>query len=179
MSTVWNFEIELSDIDRGMYDTLTFPLAQHPSETVEYLVARALAYALEFTEGLTFPPGGLSTPDNPALWVHDLTGQLTQWIEIGGPSPARVHKACKAADRVAIYHHKDLANYLSLMAKERVYSPEKVEIFGLDTALIGWIRDRVQKRTALTLSRNDGELYVEMGGESTSAAVVRQGWPAR
>ena len=42
-STVYHLEIELSDVDRGVYETLSLKAAQHPSETPGYLVARVLA----------------------------------------------------------------------------------------------------------------------------------------
>src|SRR5580658_10515320 len=94
-ATLYSFEVTLSDSDRGVYESLSFRVAQHPSETAEYLATRLLAYCLEYTQGLTFSKG-LSEPDLPALTVHDLTGVLTSWIEVGLPEPARLHKAAKA-----------------------------------------------------------------------------------
>ena len=62
-ATIYNFDIELADSDRGVYESLALRVARHPSESEEYLVARLLAYLLEFTEGIAFSPGGLSEPD--------------------------------------------------------------------------------------------------------------------
>src|SRR6186997_285586 len=106
-ATVYTLDIDLADSDRGVYETLALRVARHPSESEDYLVARVLAYCLEFTEGIAFSTGGLSDPDDPALAIRDLTGAITAWIEIGAPDAARVHKASKAAARVAIYTHKD------------------------------------------------------------------------
>ena len=61
-STIYNFEIDLSDVDRGIYESLAVKVARHPSETEDYLVARVLAYCLELAEGLTFSRG-LAEPD--------------------------------------------------------------------------------------------------------------------
>src|ERR1700683_1589074 len=106
-ATVYSFEITLNDADRGLYQALAFRAARHPSETPEFLLTRVLAYCLEFCEGLTFSKG-LSDPDAPALAVRDLTGALKSWIDIGTPDTARLHRAAKAAPRVAVYSHRNV-----------------------------------------------------------------------
>src|SRR5688572_21390130 len=98
------FEIALADSDREVYETLDLRVAQHPSESDRYCVARVLARSLEHAEGLDFSKGGVSDDTEPALVRRDLRGDLVAWIEIGGaPSPDRLHKASKASPRVAIY----------------------------------------------------------------------------
>ena len=64
-ATVYNIHIDLNDADRGVYESLDLRVARHPSESEEYLVARLLAYALEFTEGIAFSTGGLSDAEAP------------------------------------------------------------------------------------------------------------------
>ena len=97
-ATIYNFTIGLSDVDRGVYETLELKVAKHPSESDEYLVTRVLAYCLEYAEGIAFSRG-LSSPDEPPIAVRDLTGVLKAWIEVGSPDAARLHKAGKAAPR--------------------------------------------------------------------------------
>lgn len=53
-ATIYNFEIELSHVDRGIYESLSLRVACQPSETPEYLLTRVLAYCLELTEGIAF-----------------------------------------------------------------------------------------------------------------------------
>jgi len=72
-ATIYNFDIELADADRHVYESLALRVARHPSESEEYLVTRVLAYVLEFTEGIDFSRG-VSDPEEPALAVRDLTG---------------------------------------------------------------------------------------------------------
>src|SRR5687767_11708414 len=83
-ATLYNFDVELADSDRQVYESLALRVARHPSESEEYLVTRVLAYLLEFTEGIDFS-AGISTPDEPAIAVRDLTGAIATWIEIGTP----------------------------------------------------------------------------------------------
>src|SRR5204863_3483828 len=105
-ATIYNIQIDLADTDRGVYEALDLRVARHPSESEEYLIARVLAYALEYAEGIEFSRG-ISDPDEPTIAVRDLTGAFKAWIEIGTPDAARLHKASKASPRVAVYTHKD------------------------------------------------------------------------
>src|SRR5438874_12979014 len=95
-ATVYHLQIELSDVDRGVYEELDLRVARHPSETMRYLLTRVLAYCLCYEEGIAFSKG-LSTVEEPPLWVKDAQGNLRVWIEIGTPSPERLHKASKAS----------------------------------------------------------------------------------
>ena len=36
-ATIYNFDIDLADSDRGVYETIALRVAQHPSESDEYL----------------------------------------------------------------------------------------------------------------------------------------------
>jgi hypothetical protein len=120
-STVRRFEIQLSDSDRGVYESLDLRVAQHPSESERYLVARVLVRALEHDEGVDFSRG-LAASDEPALWQHDLRGDLLAWIEIGTPSTDRLHKASKLCKRVVVYAWKapeDLAHAVKEQAIHR------------------------------------------------------------
>jgi uncharacterized protein YaeQ len=93
---MYTFDVQLMDVDRGVYETLDLRVAQHPSETDEYMVTRVLAYCLEYTEGIGFSKG-IADPDEPAITVRDLTGAVRVWIDIGAPDAVRLHKASKAA----------------------------------------------------------------------------------
>src|SRR5215831_5091160 len=107
-ATIYNFDIQLSDVDRGVYETLSLRVARHPSETEEYLVTRVLAYCLEHADGISFGKG-LAEPDEPAITVRDMTGDLCVWVDIGSPDAERLHRASKASPRVAVYTYKDAA----------------------------------------------------------------------
>ncbi len=106
-STIYNVPVELNDVDRGVYQSLALRLAKHPSETVEYMASRLLAYCLEYTEGIEMT-AGLSDGDEPAIVARDLTGKITCWIEVGLPDADRLHRASKLAQRVAVYTHRDI-----------------------------------------------------------------------
>jgi uncharacterized protein YaeQ len=133
-ATIYNFDIELADNDRGVYESLELRLARHPSESDEYLIARLLAYLLEFRGGIAFSRG-VSEPDEPAIAVRDPTGAITTWIDIGTPDARRLHKASKAARRVVVYTHKDPRQFLNQLAGERIHRAEALELYAIDREL--------------------------------------------
>ena len=171
-ATIYNVDIDLADADRNVYETLALRVARHPSESEEYLVTRILAYALEFREGIAFS-SGLSDPDEPAISVRDLTGALRSWIDIGIPDAARLHKASKAAPRVVVYTHKDPAQLVNRLSGERIHRVEALELYAIDRSLVAAFVARLDRRMGFALSVADRELYLSVGTETLSGAVVR------
>ncbi len=150
-ATIYNFAIDLADMDRGVYETLELRVARHPSETAEYMLVRVLAYCLEYQEGISLTEG-VSSGDEPALLVRDLTGRVTAWIEVGMPDAARLHRGSKHAGRVAVYTHRDTRQ---LMAQ-----------------LSGAIVALIDRRTSLSLSVTHGELYLSIGTRNFTLSMV-------
>ena len=171
-ATIHNFAIQLADVDRGVYESLAFKVARHPSETEEYLLTRVLAYCLEYTEGIEFSRG-LAEPDQPALLVRDLTGALRAWIEVGAPDAARLHKASKAAPRVAVYTHKGGPQLVRQLAGERIHRAEALELYALDREMLAALAERLERRVAFDLSVTDRHLYISIAGQTITGTVER------
>jgi uncharacterized protein YaeQ len=170
-ATLYSFEIDLAHVDRGIYESLALRVAQHPSESPDFLLARVLAYCLEYTDGIQFSPRGLSDPDEPALAVRDPTGALRVWIDIGVPEAARLHKAAKAAPRVVVYTHKEPARLVRLLAGERIHRGDALEIYGIDRELLaGWV-SRLARRMTCALTVSEGQLYLTIGDVTLTGAI--------
>jgi uncharacterized protein YaeQ len=172
-ATVYSFEINLSDLDRNVYQALAFRVAKHPSETDAYLMARVLAYCLEYREGLSFSKGGLSDPDAPALAVHDLTGALRRWIEIGLPEPARLHRASKASPEVAVYSHNDVDSLLARMRAEKIHRANDIQINTFDREMIALLCARLTRRMIFDLVITERQIYLSLGEETISGSLVQ------
>jgi uncharacterized protein YaeQ len=175
-STMYVFTVRLADSDRGVYETLPLRVAQHPSETPDYLMTRVLAYCLEYTEGIAFSKG-LSDPDEPAISVRDLTGVLQTWIDVGLPEAARLHRAGKLARRVVTYAHRDVTPWLARLAGERIHRAEAVEIQVMDRELVAALVSRLERRMELDFSVSDRNLYVSVGEATFSGAVETRRLP--
>ncbi len=169
-ATLYNFAIELADVDRGVYESLALKVAQHPSETEERLVTRVLAYCLEYADGISFSRG-ISDPDEPAITVRDLTGAMRVWIEVGAPDAARLHKASKASPRVAVYIEKAPVIYLRQLEGERIHKAESIDIRSIDRDLIAGLVAQLDRRMTFALSVTDGHLFVSLGSQSLDGAV--------
>ena len=167
------FSITLSDVDRGVYDTLELRAAQHPSETDHYLLTRVIAHALELTDGLAFSRG-LCVPDEPAVWGHDPTGALTHWIEVGNPKADRIHRAAKACPYVRVYTYKDPDVLRRLVAGKTVHRGGEIDVVVLPPALLGPLAESLERSNSWTVLRSDGELYVSVGDLSVSCSVTPQ-----
>jgi uncharacterized protein YaeQ len=170
-ATIYSFEITLNDADRGVYQALVFRAARHPSETPEFLLTRVLAYCLEFCEGLTFSKG-LSDPDAPALSIRDLTGALKGWIDIGTPDTARLHRAAKAAPRVAVYSHRDVGALVAALAADRVHRAQEIEVYALDRELLATLAGRLVKRMCFDLAVSERTLYLTFDDETLTGNVT-------
>lgn len=171
-ATLYNFAIELADVDRGVYESLTLKVAQHPSETDERLVTRVLAYCLEYADGISFSRG-ISDPDEPAITVRDLTGAMRVWIEVGAPDAARLHKASKASPRVAVYIEKAPVIYLRQLEGERIHKAQSIDVFAIDRELVAGLVARLDRRMSFALSITDGHLFVSLGTGSLDGDVER------
>ena len=171
-ATIYNLDVQLSDTDRGVYEALAFKVAQQPSESDEHMMARVLAYCLEYTEGIGFSKG-IAEPEEPALFVRDLTGALRTWIDIGSPDAARLHKASKAAPRVVVYTHKDPAQLVRALDGERIHRADALELYALDRSLIVELVSRRDRRTKFDLTVTEGHLYATIDGETLEGAVQR------
>jgi len=170
-STLYTLDIALSHVDRHVYESLSLRVPMHPSESPEYFVTRLLAYFLEYGEGITFSRG-ISDPDEPTLAVRDLTGALQAWFEIGAPDAARVHKASKAAARVAIYTHRDPAQVRRAFVGERIHRAQAIPLYAIDRALVDAIAARLARRMSIDVTVTEGTLYVTIEGTVLSGTVT-------
>lgn len=170
-ATLYNFDVDLSDVDRGVYETLAIRAACQPSETIEYLLTRVLAYCLEYAEGISFGKG-LAEPDEPALTVRDLTGTLKVWIEVGAPDAARLHRASMAAPRVVVYTHKEPESVLRQLRGERIHKAESIVIYSFDRKMLTELGEQLGRRTAFSLSISDRELYLTMGTNTWNSPIM-------
>jgi uncharacterized protein YaeQ len=172
-ATIYAFDIDLADSDRRVYESLALRVARHPSESEEYLLTRVLAYSLEVADGIEFSRGGLSDPDEPAISIRDATGARVAWIEVGAPDAARLHRASKAAPRVAVYTHKDPQQIVGRLAGERIHRAEAVELWAVDRPLLAALASRLERRMAFSLAVADRELFVAIGADTLTGQVVR------
>lgn len=172
-ATIYTFDVQLADVDRGVYDELSLRVARHPSETDAYMVTRVLAYCLEYEEGIAFGEG-ISATDEPAVIVRDATGALTAWIEIGSPDAARLHTGSMRAGRAAVYTQRDPAKVAMQWTGKRIHRAEEIPLYSFDAGFIDEAASAVARRNAMTLSVTERHLYLELNGRTLESDVHEQ-----
>src|SRR5262245_33174629 len=172
-ATMRKIELALADSDRGIYEQLDLRVAQHPSESDRYLVARVLARALEHAEGLEFSKGGVSDDTEPALVQRDLRGDLIAWIEIGAPSPDRLHKAAKASPRVVVYTWKNAEDLAEAIRERGVHRAQDIELNAVAAEWLDAIAATLDRVNTWDLAITGGAIYLTIGGALFEGSVRR------
>lgn len=175
-STIYNLDIALADIDRGVYENLTLRIARHPSETIEYLLMRVFAYCLEFGEGIVLTEG-ITAADEPAVLVRDLTGQIAAWIEVGMPAASRLHRGSKMGGRTAIYTHRDVRRLLSEISAARVHRAADIAVYAFDRNIVEQLAGLLDRRSQVSFTRTEGVLYIELDGKTFNTTIAEHRVP--
>lgn len=176
-ATIRTFTLDLSDVDRGVYAQLELRVAQHPSESVPFMITRLLAYLFEYTEDLAFGRG-VSTADEPAVYERDPTGRWLLWIDVGSPAAERLHRASKRADRVVIYTHRDPDDIVRRLAGQTIHHADALRIFGVPASLIEPLGAAVGRRNTWGVVRSGGEIYVSGEGVEAQGSLIERGLSA-
>lgn len=171
-STIYRASIALADVDRNRYEQLQTTVARHPSETAERLVARLLAYALCFEEGLTFTKG-IGAGDEPDLWVKGPDGRVRLWVEVGLPEAERLAKAARHAERVVLFACGSSRFRWESAHLPRLARVVNLTVYGLDQDFLQWIVARLERAVAWSLTVTEGTLYLCVGGETLEAPLSR------
>ena len=159
---LYRFTIELSNIDRDVYETLDFRVSQHPSEIASYLLTRTLAYALSYQDGLQFSDEGLSNPDAPGLLKYGLHQSIDLWIEIGNASSRKLHKATKTARQVQVYTYKNPEVLMNEIKANDVHRAQDLEIFSFDEKFISTLEKNLEKNNRWSLVVQQNQISISI-----------------
>ena len=165
--TIYKAQIDLADSDNNRYEALALTLARHPSETIERLAARLLAYCLNVTRGLEFTKG-LSSSDEPDIWLHSDSGEIEHWIEVGQPEHPRLRKACGRARLVSLYTFGKSSDTWWKLNGEAISALPHLNAWQFDWADIAAIAGMLDRNVNLSISIVGGMIYVDNGKGSAS-----------
>ena len=169
--TIYRATLQLADIDRGCYQRLAVTLARHPSETAERLVARLLAYALCYEEGLAFSRG-ISAGDEPDLWSKGPDGRVETWIEVGLPDAERLTKACRHAGRVILLAcGKGLPRWTE-QHRARLSVLDNLLVFTLEPTFLQALGTLLERGIAWEITITSGNVYLDCGGVSLESPIT-------
>lgn len=167
--TIFKLKIMLSDMDREIYEPLTLTLAQHPSETLERMMIRVLAYCINTQERLSFSKG-LSAPDEPDIWAHSLDDQMLLWIDVGEPGFERIKKATRIAKVVKVYSFNSKAEAW-WNQEQKKFAGLPAEIYRFDWHGAKALASLVQRTMDFSITLSGGTAYV-----ATDNGECEVGW---
>lgn len=169
-STIHKASIQLSDVDRGIYETLQATVARHPSETEERLVARLLAYALFQEAELTFTKG-ISATDEPDLWVKGPDGRVLLWVEVGLPEADRIIKASRHSERVALLAcGKNLAVW-DQQQLPRLENIANLTIISMDQPFINKLTSFLERSINWSVTITEDIFYLTISEETLETVI--------
>ena len=175
-ATIYKAALQIADMDRGLYADHQMTLALHPSETEERLMVRLLAFALEVPAddhgGALQFARGLADSEEPALWQHDLTGQLLHWIELGQPDERRLAKACGRAPRVSLYTYGSSTAVWWAGLQAKVARLSNLSVWQIPAEQSQALAAMAQRSMQLQITVQDHQLWVGNGRDSVEVHPV-------
>jgi uncharacterized protein YaeQ len=175
-AVLYDFKVDLRQVDRSLEQALQFKVARHPSETLERVWLRVLAFCWCWDERLAFGPG-LSEPDAPDLSSTDYTGEVTQWIRVGKCEPERVQKVLDRNSRAKVTLFFDaparLADFVQAASEAGLQRADRLELAAVDPALLRALSAGESRRAKLSLTVVGDHFYVDQDGESLDGPLER------
>ncbi len=161
--TIYKLNISLSDLDKNYYDTLPLTIARHPSETLERMMARVLAYCINAREHLAFTKG-LSEAEEPDIWRRSLDNQLLLWIDLGEPAADRIKKATRLAQTVKVYSFNSKSDvwWQQSQAKFKQLSASVYRFQWQDIQSLARLVERTME-FSVTISDDSAHIAAELG----------------
>jgi len=159
-ATIYKAELSIADMDRHYYHDHALTLARHPSETDERLMVRLLGFARHAHENLCFGKG-LSTEDEPDLWLKDLTNAIELWIDVGLPDEKRIRKACGRARHVFIYSYGGRSANLWWQQNQSAFARTRnLSVCNLPLAASQALAKLAQRSMQLSCTIQEGQLWL-------------------
>lgn len=175
-STVYRASVQLSDLDRQIYEQLQTTIAKHPSETAERLVARLLSYALCFSEELSFTKG-VGSGDEPDLWSKGADGRVQLWIEVGQPDPDRLAKSCRHVERAVLFAFGPALGRWLPQHQAKLASIKNLTVIALDFTFLSELVANLQRVINWSLTVQEGSLYLNLGDRTLETTVQHVSGP--
>ena len=161
-ATIYKASLELSLVDRNVYDEVQVTVARHPSETHERTLVRTLAYALRYDRNLEFGRG-VSATDEPDLWSREGDGRPREWIEVGQPDGKRLVKAGRQSERTTVFAFGEGVDRWRAAQIEATDLPVNVSVARIDDGFLAELAASTDRQLRWSLTLSEGILFLSSG----------------
>jgi uncharacterized protein YaeQ len=164
-ATIYRVQLELSHVDRDVYAELQLTVARHPSETIERMVMRLLAFGLRYEEGLEFGRG-VSATDEPDLWRREGDGRVIEWIEVGQPDAKRLIKASRQSGRCQLFVYGEGAHRWRKAQLDETKLPDNLGVAYIDGEFVDSLAEAADRQIRWSMTVAEGTVYLTTGDAS-------------
>lgn len=176
-ATIHKADLQIADMDRHVYADHALTIARHPSETDERMMVRVLAYALHAQEGIALTRG-LSEVDEPEVWVKNLVGEITLWIDLGQPDEARIRRACGRAEQVVVLCYSSSCDVWWKQIAGKLTRFSNLTVLRLPAETSAELAALAERSMRLQCLVQDGEIWINSETRSVPVRLVRLQGPA-
>jgi uncharacterized protein YaeQ len=174
--TLYDFDVSLSHVDRSIEAKFSLKAARHPSETLERVWLRVLAYCWQHGERIGFGPG-LGEPDAPDIEARDYSNEVTLWVRVGKADPLKVQRAADQNPhaRVAVLFESPakMEAFVAEAKQADLGRLSKVELAAVEPDLLRALASNEQRRTKLTVTLVGDHFYIDRSGETLEGPLSR------
>lgn len=178
-ATIYKAELAIADMTRHYYQTHSLTLAQHPSETVERMMLRLVAFTLCAHERLQFGKG-ISEDSEPDLWQHDYSGDIELWIELGLPEDKLLRRAAhRARQGMVLAYGGTVVDKWWKDAQKTARELNNLTVVAIDAAESQALAQLCQRTMQLQCTLQEGQLWFSNGADSAvlNPRVLQSGEP--
>jgi uncharacterized protein YaeQ len=164
-ATIYRAQLELSHVDRNVYVEQQLTVARHPSETLERMVMRLLAFGLRYEEGLEFGRG-VSATDEPDLWRREGDGRVIEWIEVGQPDAKRLIKGARQSGRCQLFVFGEGAWRWRKAQLDTMKVPDNLGVAYIDNAFVDSLAASADRQIRWSMTVSEGSIFLTVGDET-------------
>jgi uncharacterized protein YaeQ len=170
-ATVHKVQLQIADMDRHYYGEHNLTVARHPSETDERMMVRLLAFA-RHAHGMLAFGRGVSTGDEPDIWLKDLTGSIELWVQLGQPDEKDLRKACGRAAQVILYTYSGHgASIWWNQVAGKLGALDNLTVVDIDPDSVRQLAALAARNLALSCTIQDGQLWLADGEASVEVDI--------
>jgi len=176
-ATIYKAQLQIADMDRGVYADHNVTIARHPSEADERMMIRLLAFALnvpadEQRGKLEFSKD-LWDVDEPALWHKDYTGAVLHWIDVGQPDDKRLMRAAGRAERVSAYSFASSTPVWWKGIELKLTRAANLVVWQIEAAQSQALAKLANRTMQLQVTIQDGTVWMSTGADSVEITPRR------
>ncbi len=169
-ATIYKAQLQIADMDRGLYADHSVTIARHPSETDERMMIRVLAFALNVQ-----PEGGsgqlefakdLWDVDEAALWHRDYTDAIRHWIDVGQPDDKRLMRASSRAERVSVLSFASSTPVWWKGLQNKISRASNIDVWQIEPAQSQALAALAERTMQLQVTVQDGTVWMSQGSSS-------------